>query len=120
LLAGRTDHPILKRAARTIVPRLLATGVSFHEYESAMLHAKLAVFDSEWAVIGTSNLDRQSFEHNFEVNLIVEGGPIPVQLSRRFERDIESARRVDLETLAARGPVERLIDRLAALVLFLI
>jgi cardiolipin synthase len=120
LLAGRTDHPILKRAARAIVPRLLRTGVTFHEYDSAMLHAKLAVFDSAWAVIGTSNLDRQSFEHNFEVNLIVEGGPIPEQLGRRFRGDIERARRVDLETLAARGPIERLVDRLAALVLFLI
>ena len=33
LLAGRTDHPILRRAARQILPRLLRCGVRVCEYE---------------------------------------------------------------------------------------
>jgi cardiolipin synthase len=120
LLAGRTDHPVLRRAARAIVPRLLATGVDFHEYVPSMMHAKLSVFDGEWAIIGTSNLDRQSFEHNFEVNVIVEGGAIPRRLRERFRSDLERARPVDFESLAARGFFERIVDRLASLVLFFI
>lgn len=120
LLAGYTDHPVLRRAARSMLPRLLAAGVHVHEYERAMLHSKLAVFDDEWAVVGTSNLDRQSFEHNYEVNVIVEGGEIPGQLRRRFEADVGIATRVDFESLAARGALERVVDRLASLVLYFV
>ena len=120
LLAGRTDHPVLRRAVRSIVPRLLAAGVGVYEYDLAMMHAKIAVFDGHWAIIGTSNLDRQSFEHNFEVNVIVEGGEIPWLLSQSFQQDVDRARRVDLDTLAARGPFERLVDRIASLVLFFV
>jgi cardiolipin synthase len=119
LLAGRTDHPILQRAARAILPRLLSTGVHVHEYQLSMLHSKLAVFDGEWATIGTSNLDRQSLERNFEVNLIIEGGDIPHQLRKRFRQELAAARRVDAESLAARSLVERALDRCAALLLFL-
>ncbi len=85
-----------------------------------MLHAKLAVFDGEWAIVGTSNLDRQSFEHNFEVNLVVEGGGVPERLRARFQQDRAAARPVDAAALASRGPIERLVDRIAALALFLV
>jgi cardiolipin synthase len=119
LLAGRTDHPILQRAARAILPRLLSTGVRVHEYQLSMLHSKLAVFDGEWATIGTSNLDRQSLERNFEVNLIIEGGDIPHRLRKRFRQELAVARRVDAESLAYRSLVERARDRCAALLLFL-
>lgn len=117
LLAGQTDHPILRRGARAILPKLLAAGLRCYEYEQSMLHAKVAVFDGAWAILGTSNLDRQSFEHNFEVNVLIEGGDVPERLRQRFENDRAGARAVDVDTLAARGPIERLIDRLAALLI---
>jgi cardiolipin synthase len=100
-----------------VIPRLLARGVAFHEYDRSMMHAKLAVFDGAWAIIGTSNLDRQSFDYNFEVNLIVEGGEIPERLRRRFREDLEAAHRIDLESLAARSLLERFLDRMAALLI---
>ncbi len=120
LLAGHTDHPVLRRAARSIVPRLLHAGVRVYEYERAMMHAKLVVFDGHWGLLGTSNLDRQSFEHNFEVNLIVEGGSTPARIGDRILADIAGARAIDLASLAARGPVERFVDRLASLVLYFV
>jgi cardiolipin synthase len=120
LLAGRTDHPVLRRAVRSILPRLLDCGVSVSEYETAMMHAKVGVFDGVWATVGTSNLDRQSFEHSYEVNLIVEGGDVPARLRDCFERDRERARRIDQSSLAARGLVERALDRLAAFVLWFV
>ncbi len=120
LLAGETDHPLLRRASRSILPRLLSAGVGVYEYEKAMMHGKLAVFDDEWAMIGSSNLDRQSFEHSYEVNLIVEGAGIPALLREAFARDISLSRRLDERSLEARGPVERLVDRLAALLLLFV
>jgi cardiolipin synthase len=113
LFARETDHPLLHRAARALVPRLLARGVRVFEYATTMMHAKVALFDDSWVVIGSSNLDRQSFEHSYEVNLILEGGDMAQRVAESFERDLKEAERIDASTLAARGRLERLIDALA-------
>ena len=118
VLAGRTDHPVLRRAARSILPQLLERGISVHEYEPAMMHAKVAVFDGKWAVVGTSNLDRQSFEHSYEVNLILEGPEIAERLREAFRSDLIASRRVNQTTLARRSFFERALDRAAALLLY--
>jgi cardiolipin synthase len=120
LTAGLTDHPILRRAARAHLPRLLARGVRIYEYETSMMHAKVAVFDDQWAIVGTSNLDRQSFEHSYEVNVIVEGGQVARELGERLDADLERARRLDSAVLEARGVFERLVDWLSALILYFV
>lgn len=117
LLAGATDHPILRRAAHSLLPRLLKAGAGIAEYHEHMLHAKTAVFDDNWAVIGTSNMDRQSFEHSYEINLIVERGELPRQLAELFERDMARSVRIDQAHLAARTISERVLDAVSALVL---
>jgi len=83
-----------------------------------MIHGKVAIFDRQWAILGTSNLDRQSFEHSQEVNLILEGGDIGKRLGEHFERNLAHARRVGLEELGARGLVERMVDRVTSLLLY--
>lgn len=120
LLAGHTDHPILRRAARAYAPRLLASGVALHEDHVAMLHAKTTVVDDAWAIAGTSNLDRQSFEHSYEVNLVIQGGAVPRQLAALFDDDLRRATRIDAALLAARGWSERLRDALSRVALWFV
>jgi cardiolipin synthase len=116
LLAGRTDHPLLRRAAHAIIPRLVRSGVEVREYHAAMWHGKAAVFDDAWAVIGSSNLDRQSFKHSYEVNLIIEDDEVVAQLAERFDHDARESLPVDARALSERSLVKQGIDALAALV----
>jgi cardiolipin synthase len=121
LVAGTpTDHPVLRRAARALYPPLLARGVRIHEYEGEMMHAKVGVFDRRFAIVGSSNLDRQSLGHSYEMNLVLRGDELIDRLDEGFERDVARARRVDATSLAARRAWERLLDALAASVLRLI
>ena len=113
LIAGYSDHPILRWAARALAPRLLTAGVRLFEYERAMMHAKVAVFDGRWAVLGTSNLDRQSLEHSYEVNLVADGGTLPARLAEMLEEDLAAARPLTPRELAARSWTDRLRDRVA-------
>jgi cardiolipin synthase len=118
LLAGdRTDHPALRRATRAMLPGLLERGVRVHEYDAEMMHAKVACFDQSWAIVGSSNLDRQSFEHSYEVNLVIEDADVAKRLRDRIDADLARARPVDLASLGRRGVFERLLDRLAAILL---
>jgi cardiolipin synthase len=117
LLAGHTDHPLLRWAARDRLPTLLACGVRAYEYDLAMMHAKCAVFDEARALLGTSNLDRQSLEHSYEVNLLVEGRDLPARLTRMIEDDMARSREVTVEALERRSLFERVRDRVARMLL---
>jgi len=117
LLAGYTDHPSLRWAARDRLPNLLAAGVRVFEFERSMMHAKVAVFDGRWALLGTSNLDRQSLEHSYEVNLLVQGDGLPMRLDEMLEADMQSSREITLGELERRNFFERIRDRIAAFLL---
>ncbi len=110
LMAGRSDHPIFRRAARTFIPRLLASGVRVFEDSERMMHAKVAAFDDQLSIIGTSNLDRQSLHHSYEVSLLVEGRETAAWIRRRFGPGRTGARPIEIDALAKRGWLARLID----------
>jgi len=115
VVAGHpSDHPWLRRAAHALFVPLLACGVRVHEYQGAMMHAKVALFDGKLGVVGTSNLDRQSLRHSFEVNVVLAGASVTARLEEAFARDLAASRRVDERALAGRGALERLLDTAAA------
>jgi cardiolipin synthase len=116
LTAGYSDHPSLVWASHALLPRLLEQGVRAFEVERSMMHAKVAVFDEETALLGTSNLDHQSLHHSYEVNLIAEGGSLPQQLAEQLGTELAEARPLAAEALARRSLPVRIRDRLAALV----
>ena len=97
---------------------LLRNGVRIFEYRSAMIHVKTLLVDGTWAVIGTTNIDNRSFEHNDEVNVAFREGAVVVRLQRDFDSDVQASdeitsdgwdRRPFLEKLV--GPVAWLLER---------
>jgi cardiolipin synthase len=115
LLAGHSDHPLLRRAVREIAPRLLRRGVRVFEDPHRMMHAKLAVFDGTLAVVGTSNLDRQSLDHSCEVNAVFEGAEVANWILAHFGTDVLDVTPIDQALLSRRPIWTRWIDRAAAL-----
>jgi cardiolipin synthase len=114
LLAGYSDHPILRRAIREVVPRLLKHGVQVFEDPRRMMHAKLAVFDDTLAVVGTSNLDRQSLDHSCEVNAVFEGPDTAQWVLQHFGTNVLDVTPIDQPLLKRRRFWTRWIDRTAA------
>ena len=67
----RTDQRWVRLASRRMWGQLLEAGVRIFEYRGTMTHAKMLIVDEIWAVLGTTNIDNRSFEHNDEVNVAV-------------------------------------------------
>lgn len=88
VLPGVSDHGFIKHAGESFYHELLAGGVRIHQLQVAVLHAKTTVIDGMWSSIGSANIDRRSFIHNYEVNVVV--------LDPAFARDMEAAFREDL------------------------
>ena len=93
---------------------LLAAGVEIHEYSVSFLHAKVAVIDSRWATVGSSNLDPLSLLLAREANVVVEDPAFAHELRAQLEQAIEHGGvRVDPQTYANRSWRLRLLDRVA-------
>jgi cardiolipin synthase len=88
VLPGVSDHSMIRYAGQGFYDQLLKAGVKIFELQVAVLHAKTAVIDGAWSTIGSANIDRRSFLHNYELNVVV--------MDPAFGRDMESAFNEDL------------------------
>jgi cardiolipin synthase len=70
ILPQRNDSRIVANASRSYYDEMIAAGVRLYEYRPGLLHAKTMVVDGKVALIGSANLDRRSFELNFENNIL--------------------------------------------------
>ena len=92
---------------------MLAAGIRMFEYDGGMNHAKALLVDGLWAVIGTTNLDNRSFEHNDEVNLAVRDEQVTARLMADFNGDLTRSRELTFDTWNRRPMWEKLIGTVA-------
>ena len=71
ITAGPSDIMLAKHAERWMYDWLLRNKIELYEYQPAILHAKVAVCDSEWITIGSYNLNNISAYASIELNLDV-------------------------------------------------
>ena len=106
---ARSDQRLVRLASRRMYRELLEGGVRLYEYRPSMTHVKALMVDDLWAVVGTTNVDNRSFEHNDEVNVAVRSGAVAARLLEDFERDLAASDEVTLADWAARPLAEKLV-----------
>ena len=85
ILQGEPDMAIVKIAANMLYHHLLSAGVQIFEYCEKPLHGKVAVSDSEWSTVGSSNLDPLSLSLNLEANVVIRDRAFNQGLGDRLE-----------------------------------
>jgi cardiolipin synthase len=108
-----TDQRFLRLASRRSYGTLVKAGMRILEYQPGMTHVKTMVVDDLWSVIGTTNLDNRSFEHNDEMNVVIRDPAIAARLTRDFEADAQTSRQVTFADWRRRPIWEKLIGTLA-------
>lgn len=104
------DHALTRSSGRSDYGKLLKAGAKVYEYEPSMIHAKIAIFDGVWSVIGSTNLDNRSFGINDEINVAVLDPGIANRLTQDFAADTRQSRIVSLEEWQKRPLSERLLE----------
>jgi cardiolipin synthase A/B len=84
LLQGKYEYFMQYHAARPVYGALLAAGVDIYEYDKSYLHAKVAVVDSVWATVGSSNLDPLSLLLAREANIVIQDAVFAQSLRQRL------------------------------------
>jgi phosphatidylserine/phosphatidylglycerophosphate/cardiolipin synthase-like enzyme len=85
--------------SRTLYRTLLESGVRIFEWNGTMMHAKTAVADSQWARIGSTNLNLNSWVGNWELDVAIEDQGVARTLEGHYEEDLDKS----TEIVAARS-----------------
>jgi cardiolipin synthase len=104
----RTDQRWVRLASRRMWGQLLAAGVQIYEYHATMTHVKVMIIDGLWAVLGTTNIDNRSFEHNDEVNVGLRDTAVAARLMEDYKRDLEQCQQITLERWQRRPVWEKI------------
>ncbi len=110
IVPGRhTDQRWVRLASRRMWGDLLRAGIRLYEYRHVMMHAKVLVIDELWAVIGTTNIDNRSFEHNDEINVAMRDPDVAARLLEDYARDVRDSDEVTLERWQRRPMWEKIV-----------
>ncbi|MGW4084240.1 phospholipase D-like domain-containing protein [Streptomyces sp. NPDC004822] len=108
LLPGpHTDQRACQLAGQHHYTRLLEAGVHIRQYQPTMMHAKIITVDSVAALIGSTNFNRRSMDHDEEVMLAVLDEDFTAKLDRDFDADLERSVEIDLRRWRRRAAAQR-------------
>ncbi len=101
IFPARNDSRIVGAASHSYYEELLEAGVKIYEYEGGLLHTKSLTLDGDVTLIGSANMDRRSFDLNYENNILFYDSGMTESVRKRQQEYLDSSKQVTAETVAA-------------------
>lgn len=113
LIPGKSDVPMVKWAAFSIMRFLMQKRIPIYEYQKSILHAKTMIIDNE-VFIGSYNLNHRSFLHDLEVEVILNDPASLQNMLLQWQIDIANAKVMSEKDFAAPSWFARIIYYIAS------
>jgi cardiolipin synthase A/B len=111
LLPGpHADKRVCQLASEAAYDRLTSCGVRVWNFEPTMMHAKIMIVDGVAAVVGSSNCNRRSLDHDEEVVLVALDSAVAGVLAADFDADLERSEQIDLTRWRGRSRRQKLLE----------
>ena len=108
-LPARNDSWIVGMAAQSYFSSFLKAGVELYQFHGGLLHAKLLTVDGQVGLVGSANLDRRSFDLNFENSMMLQGLDVVGEIRAQQERFLQSSEQVMRDDVVAWTRLRRLV-----------
>ncbi|MBL1419564.1 MAG: cardiolipin synthase [Alphaproteobacteria bacterium] len=115
IFPAKNDSWLLQAASHSYYQELLDAGVKIYEYTSGLLHTKSLSIDGEFAMIGSANLDRRSFDLNYENNMLIYDQAIVGQIIERQKTYILQSNAISQITVASWPTSRKLVNNIIAM-----
>jgi cardiolipin synthase len=115
LLPGLTDSWLTISSSRAHYEELLKAGVRIFERKDVLQHAKTAVIDGMWSIVGSTNLDNRSFMHDNEADVIMWGRDFGAMMQVLFLYDQGDNQEITLSQWRKRPIYMHFLESLATL-----
>ncbi len=116
VVPAKSDSDLAMASGRAAYGDLLEDGVGIHERQGVVLHAKTAVIDGLYSIVGSSNLDWRSIVYNNEIDAVVIDAAFGREMEAMFADDVAASERIELAAWRARSWHERLLEWRARLI----
>jgi cardiolipin synthase len=110
LVPSISDVPAAAYASRRLFHMHLHAGLRLFAWPGPMMHAKIAVVDGIWGVVGSYNMDHRSMLHNLEANIHVVDRDFSSRLEVSLLRDMEHSREITHDRWVLRPYSERVFE----------
>ena len=90
--------------------------MKIYEYQPTFIHAKLAIIDGRWSIIGSPNLNTRSRRLDEENAMAILDRGLAAKLAQRFDADLARSAEIDLGGWRRRSPLLRLVQLSARLI----
>jgi cardiolipin synthase len=104
------DKRVCQLTSEATYAELTEGGVEVWNFQPSMLHAKVMTVDGSLAVIGSSNFNRRSMNHDEEIALAIFDSDITAVLDGHFETDLERSRPIDLQRWRDRSATQKALE----------
>ena len=105
---ARNDSLEVAAASHSYYRELLDAGVRIHEFVGGLLHTKSMTVDGDVTLIGSANMDRRSFELNYENNILFYDPMMTDEMRRRQDAYLARSYPVTVE-MVGQWPMTRRI-----------
>lgn len=110
LLQGKSEYRLQHYAMHALYGHLLDAGISIYEYRQGYLHAKVAVIDSGWSTVGSSNIDPFSLLLAREANVVISDQVFAAELRSSLQQALEESYPVSLHSWKSRARIKRSLN----------
>ncbi|MEO8106824.1 MAG: phospholipase D-like domain-containing protein [Actinomycetes bacterium] len=104
------DKRVCQLAAESTFAELVDGGIEVWNFQPSMLHAKVLTVDGVLSVVGSSNFNRRSMNHDEEIALAILDTDVTAVLNGHFEEDLERSTRIDLHRWRNRSAPQRALE----------
>jgi cardiolipin synthase len=112
LLPGpHADKRVCQLASEAAYARLVDAGIRVWNFQPAMMHAKVMTVDGYASVVGSSNFNRRSLDHDEEVVLIALDPDLTATLDAHLDDDFRRSELIDLSRWEERGVPQRVFEK---------
>lgn len=83
IMPERNDSKFVGAASESHYEELLAAGIRIMSFKPGLLHAKIMTIDGHLVLIGSTNMDRRSFNLNYENGILLDSAELTAELDAR-------------------------------------
>jgi cardiolipin synthase len=111
LLPGpHADKRACQLASEATYERITSCGVNVWNFQPSMMHAKIMIVDDIAAVVGSSNFNRRSLDHDEEVVMVALHDAFVDELTQHFDEDLERSVKIDLRRWRERSVTQKVFE----------
>ena len=115
IFPARNDDFAVGGASRSLYEEMLIAGVKVYEFQPGLLHTKSITVDRRMTLIGSANMDRRSFDLNYENNILLVDAALTRDLRERQASYLARSRQVTLDEVRKWSITRRLWNNALAI-----